>query len=110
MEIGFGELRLNPISFYSMTTEELFCAIHGARRVIEMQERSEWERMRMQTFYLLQPQVKKNSLRKPTQLMKFDWDQVVVPAPTQREFERAKDRINDRDAKWIQSRRKLLNK
>jgi hypothetical protein len=41
----------------------------------DIEQRSEWERTRWQTFILLQPSVKANSLRNPKDLICFPWEQ-----------------------------------
>lgn len=42
-------------------------------------EKREWERTRWQTYILLQPHIKANSLRKPSDLIKFEWEKEQTP-------------------------------
>ena len=41
---------------------------------MEAQDRAEWERIRWQTCYLLQPHLSKNKTLRPTDLLRFDWE------------------------------------
>lgn len=75
MEIGFGQLRLNPISLFDMTLDEFELAVSGFQKMSEIRERGDWERTRWLATILLQPHMKKGKELKPTDLAQFPWEQ-----------------------------------
>jgi len=75
LEIGFGQLRLNPFSFYEMTVDEFMCAVRGFHEMNEIREQNNWERARWMATVLLSPHVKKHSQLKPTDIALFPWEE-----------------------------------
>ncbi|MBK7873914.1 MAG: hypothetical protein IPJ74_26315 [Saprospiraceae bacterium] len=59
---------------------EVFLFIEGARADQTFTYRTAWETVRWQTAALLQVHVKKGRSIKPTDLIKFDWEEVKTPS------------------------------
>ena len=74
-ELGLGLLGLTPDSLYLLTFKEFGNAVKGKREVIEMAERSSWERVRWQTANLLNVHTKKGTSIKPKDLVVFPWEE-----------------------------------
>lgn len=74
-EIGFGQLRLNPISFFEMTIDEFICAVRGFHELNEIREQQHWERTRWLATVMLTPHAKKHSHLKPTDIATFPWEE-----------------------------------
>lgn len=72
-EIGLGQLCLSPSAFYDMTLTDLLAAMHGAAKKEERGYQQQWAQMRWLASVLLQPHSKKSI--KPTDLLKFPWEQ-----------------------------------
>lgn len=64
-------------------------------------ERSQWEQTRWLGYVVLQPHLKKGSNMKPSDLMKFPWENKPKQADPEREKRRA-----ERFAKWDADLRK----
>lgn len=73
--VGLGRLRLDVDKMYDMTPREFANALRGYTEQEQFYQREAWERMRMQTVALLQVHVKKGRQLRPTDVMKFDWDE-----------------------------------
>lgn len=65
---------LPPSVFYSMSMREFFAAINGQQEQAEQIQRREWERTRWLATCLLQPHVDKGKKLKPSDLMRFSWE------------------------------------
>ena len=74
MQIGLGQLRFSPSVFYDMTFQEFCAAAQGMHKMIDMQERNEWERTRWAAALALSPHAKKGQKIKPTDLCIFPWE------------------------------------
>jgi hypothetical protein len=66
---------MNPDEFWNMLPREFFLKQHGFNDQVERNERNQWEMIRWQTAYLLQPHMKKGKKMKPTDLIKFPWEE-----------------------------------
>lgn len=98
MEMGMGELRLSPSSFYSMTMPELFAAIRGSREATNRVNREAWERVRWHAAVVAStvPRKNKRGIR-PQDLIKFPWDNIAENAPSTDEIRASLERIKKRD-------------
>lgn len=65
---------MRPDEFWDLLPREFFLKQHGYNAMIERKERNDWEMIRWQTAYLLQPNMKKGKTIKPTDLIKFPWE------------------------------------
>lgn len=54
----------------------------------EYESRERWEIARWQTYFMLMPHLKKNTIRKPSDLQKFPWDKdaEVLHLPKEKVF------------------------
>lgn len=96
-EMGMGELRLSPSSFYDMTLTEFFAAVRGYRECQSRVGREDWERIRWLATVGMQPHLKKNRRLKPTDLIRFPWENTVSDAPTEEQRLKSLERIRKRD-------------
>lgn len=67
MEIGLGHLGLTPEVFWDMTPFEFSCALKG----YEQRNKLEWERVRWQTWHLLNIQLERKH--------KLKYDELILP-------------------------------
>lgn len=72
---GLGYLRLGLSALYDMTFAEFSNAMHGFYELEEQRQRQEWERTRWLAMITMQPHVKKGSIKKPTDLVTFPWEE-----------------------------------
>lgn len=79
LEIGFGHLRLDSISFFDMTIDDFICAVRGFHELQQNQERTQWERTRWLATIMLSPHTKKSSNLKPTDIAVFPWEEKQKP-------------------------------
>jgi hypothetical protein len=75
LEIGLGELGLNPDELYEYTMSELHAKLEGARKLENLRNREEWERTRELAFTVAQfsGHLKKGANK--YHLMQFSWDE-----------------------------------
>lgn len=73
---------------YSLTFREFHNKLKGFSELEESRQQIEWERIRWQTFQLAVFHAKKNSLKKPQDLIKFPWEKKKVPRITKEDKER----------------------
>tara|TARA_R100000656_G_scaffold14887_2_gene14627 strand:+ start:4578 stop:4889 length:312 start_codon:yes stop_codon:yes gene_type:complete len=71
MKLSYNEL-------YDLTPRAFWNALDGFLLQEEQREKSEWIRCRWQTCYLLNIHLPKHKTIKPTQLIKFDWEQTKI--------------------------------
>jgi hypothetical protein len=69
-------LGISPDIFWSSTYRQLSYAIEENNKQIEFAEQQQWERTRWLAFVLLQPHIKKNSIRSPRDIAQFPWEEV----------------------------------
>lgn len=106
-----GELRLSPSSFWDTTLTELFAAVRGYRESVNRQGREQWEQVRWLATSIITPHLKKGKRLKPTDLMKFPWEnETVDPAPSRNEREESLRRIRERDSKKVVKQIKNVGK
>jgi len=67
-----------------MTDREFFNMHSGFLDYTQINQRQEWERMRLQTTALINIHLKKGKKIKPEKLFSFDWDKEIKP-PIDRE-------------------------
>jgi len=88
-----GYLGLNAEEFWNFQYNELAMCYHAYRDKRDAQIKHDYNLARWQTFMLLQPHIdsKKGNMKKPTDLVKFDWDEVkVIPLNTELSEEQKK--------------------
>ena len=61
--------------FYDMLPREFWNKMQGFHELENMRQRSDWERTRWSTCLLLNIQLPKNKSIKPTDLIRFEWEQ-----------------------------------
>jgi len=72
---GLGVLRLGLSALYDLTFEEFGNAMRGFYELEEQRQRQEWERTRWLATITMQPHVKKGSIKKPTDIATFPWEE-----------------------------------
>lgn len=75
MQVGFGQLCLNPVAFWGMTLGEFTCAVQGFAEHQDNLQQHEWERTRFLATMVLQPHARKGAKIKPHDIMVFPWEQ-----------------------------------
>jgi hypothetical protein len=75
LEIGLGELGMNPDDLYDYTMRELHDKLEGARKIENLRSREEWERTRELAFTVAQfsGNLKKGATKH--HIMQFPWDE-----------------------------------
>ena len=68
---------MNVYEFYDMLPREFWNKVEGFYELENMRQRSDWERTRWSTCLLLNIQLPKNKSIKPTDLIKFEWEEKV---------------------------------
>ena len=66
---------MNVDDFYDMLPREFWNKIDGFYKLENLRQRSDWERTRWSTCLLLNIQLPKNKRIKPTDLIKFEWEE-----------------------------------
>jgi len=74
-KIAFGQLGMNVDDFYNMLPREFWNKVDGFYELENMRQRSDWERTRWSTCLLLNIQMAKGKSLKPTDLIKFEWEE-----------------------------------
>ena len=69
---------MNVDDFYDMLPREFWNKVDGFYELENMRQRSDWERTRWSTCLLLNIQLPKNKSIKPTDLIKFEWEQEAL--------------------------------
>ena len=64
---------MSPEAFWDLLPREFFLKQHGFNAMMDRKDRNDWEMVRWQTAFLLQPHMKKGKQLKPTSLIKFPW-------------------------------------
>ncbi len=77
-QIAFGQLGMNVDDFYDMLPREFWNKIDGFYKLENLRQRSDWERTRWSTCLLLNIQLPKNKSIKPTDLIKFEWEEEAL--------------------------------
>ena len=77
-QIAFGYLGMNVGDFYDMLPREFWNKVEGFHELENMRQRSDWERTRWSTCLLLNIQLPKNKSIKPTDLIRFEWEQEAL--------------------------------
>ena len=71
-----SRLKLTPPQFYDLTPVEFYEALSDHELEIENNRRFELEKMRIQTFYLINIQLPiSKRLKQPKELISFEWEQ-----------------------------------
>lgn len=86
MRMSFGE-------FEDLTPRQFDNAVQGFYKHLEILDNSEWVKIRQLAFYIAMPNVKKGSLKKPSDLFKIGDEQVTKknkPMTTEQALELAK--------------------
>jgi len=76
-----GVLRLSPLQLYDMTFSEFGNAMTGFYELEENRQRQHWERTRWAAMITIQPHVKKGSVKKPTDIATFPWEEQKKTGP-----------------------------
>lgn len=66
---------MSPDAFWDLLPREFFLKQHGFNAMMDRKDRNDWEMVRWQTAFLLQPHMKKGKQLKPTSLIKFPWEE-----------------------------------
>ena len=66
---------MNVDDFYDMLPREFWNKVDGFYNLENMRQRSDWERTRWSTCLLLNIQIAKGKRIKPTDLIRFDWEE-----------------------------------
>lgn len=75
--------------FWETTPRAFFSKLDKHYESELWRQRQDWERMRLQTAFLINIQLPKGKKIKPTELMPFEWDEKKqVKAPTKEEINR----------------------
>lgn len=74
--------------FYNMIPRHFFNKMEGFYDLEKARDRSEWERVRWQTCYLLNIQLPRGKQLKLKDLVEFDWDKKTK----QKNYEKLKNR------------------
>ena len=69
---------MNVDDFYDMLPREFWNKVDGFYELENMRQRSDWERTRWSTCLLLNIQLPKNKSIKPTDLMRFEWEEEAL--------------------------------
>jgi hypothetical protein len=64
--------------FYDMLPREFWNKVTGFYELENIRQRTDWERTRWSTCLLLNIQLPKNKSIKPTDLIKFEWEQEAL--------------------------------
>lgn len=71
-----GEIGMSVGDYLGSSWREIVCVIHGYYNRVKNQTRVSWEQARMISYHSLIAHVKKGSLNSPSDLIRFDWDEV----------------------------------
>ena len=75
--IAISRLHLSREEFYYLTPIEFHYALIDVNEQRKIDQRFELEKMRIQTFYLLNIQLSKNDkFDSPLEMMPFEWDKI----------------------------------
>jgi hypothetical protein len=91
-EIALGEMQMTITELDAITPRSLFNKLHGFRANQQMP----WERMRIQTYLLLQPHIEKGGSVTPQSLIPMPWDTEIL----QTQKEQAKEIRERSKALW----------
>ena len=69
---------MNVDDFYDMLPREFWNKVDGFYELENMRQRSDWERTRWSTCLLLNIRLPKNKSIKPTDLMRFEWEEEAL--------------------------------
>ena len=69
---------MNVDDFYDMLPREFWNKVTGFYELENIRQRTDWERTRWSTCLLLNIQLPKNKSIKPTDLIKFEWEQEAL--------------------------------
>jgi hypothetical protein len=87
--IALSKFGLMPDQFLKLTPRQFSFALDDAFKKEERRERFELEKMRLQTFHLVNIQLdRKNKISDIRKLMPFAWEKVKVHVPTAEDWER----------------------
>lgn len=75
-----------PDQFYDLAPIEFETALEDYKNVSEDKQRFELEKMRIQTLYLFNTQVK-NPVTDVRKFMPFEWDKTVIYIPTNEDWQ-----------------------
>ena len=81
--IAFGQLGMNVEDFYGdenkigLLPREFWNKVEGFYELENLRQRNDWERTRWSTCLLLNIQIAKGKRIKPTDLIKFDWEEDI---------------------------------
>ena len=64
--------------FYDMLPREFWNKLDGFYELENLRQRNDWERTRWSTCLLLNIQLPKNKSIKPTDLIRFEWEQEAL--------------------------------
>ena len=64
--------------FYDMLPREFWNKLDGFYELENLRQRNDWERTRWSTCLLLNIQLPKNKSIKPTDLMRFEWEEEAL--------------------------------
>lgn len=91
-EIALGEMQMTVTDLNDITPRSLFNKMHGFRA----SQQVSWERMRIQTYLLLQPHIEKGASVTPQSLIPMPWDTELL----QTQKEKAKEIRERSKALW----------
>lgn len=86
-------LSVLKIDHYSLSFLEWWIAYLAYWNCEHIKQRGDWERARMVSFYSASPHVK--SIRKPTDIVKFDWEKKKHEPMSKEEFYKLKEKYLD---------------
>ena len=72
--IAFGQMGMSVDDFYNMIPIHFFNKMDGFFELEQLRNRSDWERTRWQTCFLLNIQLSRAKQLKLQDLIKFDWE------------------------------------
>ena len=77
---------MNPAEFWSMSWRDFGLKQRGFFELRNAEYRTQWEQSRFVAFYSFLGMAKKNSLKRVTDLVRFDWEKDEVKLPTKEEM------------------------
>jgi hypothetical protein len=95
-EIALGMLSLSVLEFEDITPRELINKITGHERMIESQQRLNWEIARWQALQIIAPPQKRQI--RAIDLIKFPWEE--APIKTEEEKEKDLNRAREKEQQW----------
>ena len=76
--IAWGMMGMSVEEFYNMIPKHFFIKMDGFYELQKLKDRSEWERTRWQTAYLINVQIPKGKHLQLKDLISFEWEKPKV--------------------------------